>query len=321
MAITVVVLDDTQGVVAGLQAARRLDGLPARLVVHTERLMGEDALIAGLQDADVVVLIRERSRLSARVLAGLPRLRLVVQTGRLAGAVDLAAAEAQGIQVLDGGGSPIAPAELTIALILAARRRLVAYAQRLQEGCWQRTHADLGQEALGVSVAGRTLGVWGLGRIGQRVARVGQALGMSVLVHGRAGSRAVSETAGYTFVTDRFDFLSGSDILSLHLKLTPETRGLLGPTELAAMKPDSLLVNTSRAELLAPGALLAALAQGRPGGAALDVYEDEPDGAAPYLGHPRILCTPHLGFVERDTFELYFDTAFRQVAEWIAAWG
>lgn len=311
------VLDDYQDVVKNLRAAGRLAGLPLDLTILTTPFASEQAAIDRLQDAEGVVLIRERTVLTERIINALPALRLVVQTGRLSGAVDVAACQRRGIAVKDGTGSPVAPAELTWALILASMRRIVPYVSRLKDGQWQRAADDLAGEALGVAVKGRNLGIWGLGRIGQRVAAVGQAFGMAVLVHGRAQTAETAAKLNYEYCADRESFLSRSDILSLHLKLNGETRHMIGAGDLALMKPGSLLVNTSRAELMAPGVLLAALDAGCPGFAAVDVYEDEPAGAAVYAAHPKVLATPHIGFVEQDTYESYFGTAFAQVAEFL----
>lgn len=308
------VLDDTQRLVPTLDAVRALDGAGIDLVILTDHL-DEDALIARLQDADAIVLIRERTRITRRLVEALPRLRLVVQTGRLSGAIDLAACRDRGVVVKDGKGSPIAPAELTWALVLAAGRRIVPYATRMREGAWQRTSKALSDETIGVALHGRTLGVWALGKIGARVAAYGAAFGMRVIAHGREATARAAEQAGCAYIADRRAFLGQIDVLSLHLKLSEETRHILGPGDLAAMREGSLLVNTSRAELIAPGALLAALDAGRPAQAALDVFEDEPEGAAPYIAHPRVLCTPHLGFVERSTYELYFGAAFEALRD------
>lgn len=316
----VTVLDDYQGIVARLDAVKVLDGSSASLSVITERIADDDRLIDALQDTDCLVLIRERTRITARIIDALPALKLVVQTGRLAGSIDLDACRRRGIEVRDGTGNPIAPTELTWALILAASRRLVPYAARLAQGQWQRSSERIADERLGRVVHGRTLGVWALGKIGSRVAAIGQAFGMRILVHGREQSRDAAERAGYEFVADRQEFLSQLDVLTLHLRLGPETLHMIGADEFAAMRPDALLVNTSRAELLAPGALLDALDRGRPGAAALDVFENEPAGATPYLDHPSILCTPHLGFVEQDTYEAYFSEAFAHVQRFVDGW-
>lgn len=312
------VLDDYQGVVSRLAARRILDGSGIELAVLNAGIGDEQKLIAALADTDYLVLIRERTRITATVIAALPRLKLIVQTGRLSGAIDLEACARYGVAVRDGTGNPIAPAELTWALILAASRRIVPYVRQLAQGGWQRSAPALADERLGRALCGRTLGVWGFGKIGKRVAAVGRALGMHVVVHGRDQSRAAAEAEGLSYVADRLVFLGEVDVLTLHLRLCAETRHLIGDAELAAMRPDALLVNTSRAELLAPGALLRALGNGRPGMAALDVFDDEPDGARAYLGYPNILCTPHLGFVEQDTYEAYFGEAFGHVRNFLA---
>lgn len=311
--LKITVLDDYQGLVSRLAACRLLDGLAVSLEVMTEHIADEDALIEALRATNCLILIRERSRISARVIEALPRLRLIVQTGRLSGCIDLEACRRHGVEVRDGSGNPVAPAELTWALILAATRRIVPYVRQLEGGRWQRSAELFADEGLGRALHGRTLGVWALGKIGSRVAAVGRAFGMKVMVHGRAQSRAAAEVEGYAFVAERDDFLAQVDVLTLHLRLGPDTEHMIDGDALALMRPDALLVNTSRAELLAPGALLAALRQGRPGGAAIDVFEHEPQGVAPYLGHPAILCTPHLGFVEQDTYEAYFGQAFAHV--------
>lgn len=309
----ITVLDDYQGVVPRLNACRLLDGLDVELAVRHEAIRDEQKLIEALADTDCLVLIRERTTISAAIIAALPRLKMIVQTGRLSGCIDLDACSRSGVLVRDGSGNPIAPAELTWALILAASRRLLPYARQLEQGKWQRSAPTLDDERLGRSLCGRTLGIWGFGKIGKRVATVGQALGMQVVVHGREQSRAAAETAGVLYEADRRAFLAQVDVLTLHLRLCADTRHLVGAGDLAAMRPDALLVNTSRAELLAPGVLRQALVAGTPGAAALDVFEGEPEGAADYLGLPNVLCTPHLGFVEQDTYEAYFAEAFTHV--------
>lgn len=315
----VTVLDDYQGIVGRLEACRILDGLDVELVVLTEGFRDEAELREALKDTDCLVLIRERSQVSASLIKALPRLKLVVQTGRLSGCIDLDACARHAVLVKDGSGNPIAPAELTWALILAASRRLIPYARQLEQGRWQRSAPVMQDERLGRALSGRTLGVWGYGKIGKRVAAVGRALGMRIVVHGRDSSRIAAESDGLGYLADRRAFLATVDVLTLHLRLCAETRHLISEDDLAAMKPDALLVNTSRAELLAPGALLKAMRSGSPGAAALDVFENEPDGVADYLAHPGILCTPHLGFVEQDTYEAYFREAFTHVRDFIGA--
>lgn len=314
MSITVTVLDDYQGRCAFLDAARELNGCDVRLDVE-HRHLASAALPARLADSEAIVLIRERTTLTRELLKQLPRLKLIVQTGRMSSAIDLAACKELGIAVRDGGGSPTAPAELTWLLIMAGCRRLGGYLERQARGEWQRSTDRLETESLGHAVNGRTLGIWGLGKIGGLIAGYARAFGMQVVAHGRESSAGRAFELGIEFEPDRRAFLARCDVVTLHLKLNDETRGMISAADLAAMRADALLVNTSRAELIRPGALLDALDAGRPGAAALDVFENEPEGARAYQLHPRVLATPHIGFVERDTYELYFSTAFRQVRE------
>lgn len=314
----ITVIDDYQGVVDRLDACCILDGLDVGVQVIQRHIDDPAEQARLLAETHCLVLIRERTRISAELIDALPRLQLIVQTGRLSNCIDLDACSRRGIAVRDGSGNPIAPAELTWALILAASRRLIPYERQLAQGHWQRSTSDIADEALGRSLCGRTLGIWGYGRIGKRVATVGRAFGMSVVVHGRSQSRQAAAEDGFVHIDDRCEFLQQVDVLSLHLRLCPETQGMIGADDLACMKVDSLLVNTSRAELIAPGALLAAIRQGRPGSAALDVFAEEPAGVAAFLKLPQILCTPHLGFVERDTYESYFREAFTHVRNFLA---
>lgn len=309
----ITVLDDYQGGVSRLQAVDLLADLDVELNILTAHSENETELVAALHDTDCLVLIRERTKITAAVVAQLPQLELIVQTGRLAGAIDLEACRQRGILVREGSGNAIAPAELTWALIMAASRGIVPYSTGLAAGRWQRTAETIEGERLGRSLYGRSLCVWGLGRVGLRVASYGRVFGMQVLIHGREQSRVAAEREGYHYVAERAEFLAAADVLTLHLRLCKETLGLIGGGDFAQMKSTALFVNTSRAELVAPGALQEAIAQGRPGGAALDVFENEPLGAVDYLKLPTTLCTPHIGFVEQDTYEQYFREAFGHV--------
>jgi len=266
-----------------------------------------------LRDADAVVAVRERSAFPRSLLERLPRLRLISQVGRSTHHIDLAACTELGITVCAGAtASPIAPAELTWALILAARRNVVVEAERMRRGEWPAT--------LSHRLAGSTLGIFGLGTIGELVARVGPAFGMRVLVWGREKSLELARARGYEAATSRGQFFAESDVLSLHVRLTGSTRGIVTRADLARMKTTALLVNTSRAGLIEPGALEEALRAGRPGYAAVDVYDREPvtGGDHPLLRMPNVVCMPHLGWADRETFELYFGEAFRQVADFFA---
>jgi D-3-phosphoglycerate dehydrogenase / 2-oxoglutarate reductase len=266
------------------------------------------SLVDRLRDADVVVSIRERVEFSRALLEQLPKLKLLALVGRNSQAIDFAACTALGIPVTTGkSNSPDAPAELTLALIVASRRNVALEAERMKRGEWPCT--------LSHRLRGSTLGIFGLGAIGQLVAEGGRGLGMNILVWGQENSLKQAAAKGYASAASKDELFERSDVLSLHVRLTRETRGIVGANDLARMKPTALIVNTARAEIIAPGALLAALRNGRPGYAAVDVYEQEPivNGNHPFLSMPNVLCTPHLGWAEWDNFELYFREAFEQI--------
>jgi D-3-phosphoglycerate dehydrogenase len=269
-----------------------------------------EQLVERLKDADVVVSIRERVEFSRALLERLPKLKLLALVGRTSGMLDLNAATELGIPVSRGeSNSPVAPAELALALIVASRRNIALEAERMRHGEWPCT--------LSHRIRGSTLGIYGLGAIGALVAEGGKGLGMKVLVFGQKNSLEKAAAAGYETAKSKAELFERSDILSLSVRLRPETRGLVGPEDFARMKPTSLFVNVARAELVQPGALLDALKMGRPGYAAMDVYEHEPimNGDSPYLKMPNVLCTPHLGWAEWDNFELYFRECFEQIVK------
>lgn len=302
----IVIPDDYQDAVRGLACFSKLAG--HSVTVYTDTVKEIDALAERFREADALVLIRERTRITAALLERLPRLKLISQTGKGTAHIDLAACARRGVTVTAGTGSPYAPAELTWALVLAALRHIPHETARLRAGHWQST--------MGTGLRGRTLGIWGYGKIGTLVAGYGRAFGMDVRVWGREGSLSRARSDGYALAAGREELFERSDVLSLHLKLSAETRGIVTAADLARMRPDGLLVNTSRAELIAPGALESALRAGRPGFAAVDVYEEEPvlGAAHPLLALDNAVCTPHLGYVERDSYESYFGQAFEQVA-------
>ena len=273
-----------------------------------DTLKDEDALVERLKGFEAIVLIRERTRLTSSVLERLQGLRALSQTGKAGPHIDVEACKRLGIAILEGSGSPYATAELTWGLVIASMRRIPQEVENLKKGGWQHT--------VGRGLRGRTLGVYGYGRIGAVVAGYGRAFGMKVQVWGREGSLQRAKQAGFDPAVSREAFFSSCDVLSLHVRLSPDTRGLVTAQDLENMKPDSVFVNTSRAELAAPGALAAALVSGRPGFAAVDVYEDEPVVGAsnPLLGLANAICTPHLGYVEKDGYELYFGAAFENLA-------
>ncbi|MEI2609751.1 MAG: D-2-hydroxyacid dehydrogenase family protein [Candidatus Promineifilaceae bacterium] len=301
----IIIPDDYQNAVTHLACWATLAG--HTVTVFNDTVKEVDTLVERFYPADALVLIRERTQITEALLARLPNLKLISQTGKGIAHIDAAACSRHHVLICAGTGSPVAPAELTWALIMAAMRHIPQEVAHLRAGGWQTT--------VGKVLRGRTLGIFGYGKIGALVAGYGRAFGMKVLVWGREGSLARGRADGYTPTPDAATLFAQSDVLSLHLRLTPETRGLVSPNDLALMKPDALLVNTSRAELMAPGALEAALQAGRPGFAAIDVYEEEPILGAnhPLLKLDNVIGTPHLGYVEKDSYELYFGQAFEQV--------
>jgi D-3-phosphoglycerate dehydrogenase len=265
-------------------------------------------LVDRLCDADIVVSIRERVEFSRALLERLPKLKLIALVGRNSKMIDFAACTELGIPVATGkSNSPVAPAELTLALIVASRRNVTLEAERMKRGEWPCT--------LSHRLRGSTLGIFGLGAIGELVAQGGRGLGMHILVWGRETSLQKAIAAGYETAASKQALFERSDVLSLHVRFTRDTQGIVGPDDLGRMKPTALIVNTARAELIEPGALLGALRKGRPGYAAVDVYEQEPitNGNHPFLSMPNVLCTPHLGWAEWANFELYFREAFEQI--------
>jgi len=309
----IAILDDYQDAVRHLPCFRLLDGLDVKIFNHSAKGTGQLAI--RLASFDVLVLIRERTKIDRALLAKLPNLKMICQTGRLGSHVDVDAARERGITVVEGSGDPVATAELTWALILAGSRRLFDYASLLRQGVWQTSSLTPSRNTLGRVVNGRKLGIWGYGRIGQRVARYAQRFGMQVSVWGSDASRAKAVADGFDAAISREAFFADADIITLHLRLSDTTRALLQPDDLARMKPDALLVNTSRAELIAPGALEAALRAGRPGAAAIDVFETEPlPPTAALLQLENLIATPHIGYVEQDSYEMYFRPLFEAIA-------
>lgn len=318
--MNIVILDDYQDAVRKLQCAAKLEPYPAKVYTNTVKGIGQ--LSVRLRDADVIVLIRERTHITRQLIEKLPRLKMIAQTGRIGPHVDVQACTEYGIVVTDGVGSPVATAELTWALIMAAMRRLPQYIGNLKHGAWQqsgmKSAAMPPNFGLGMALRGKTLGIWGYGRIGQLVAGYGRAFGMDVLVWGGETSCRNAASHGHAVATSREELFSRSDVLSLHLRLSEETAGIVRLDDLGRMKPTALFVNTSRAELLEQDALIAALNRGHPGMAAIDVFESEPilQGHA-LLRLENCICTPHIGYVEQESYEKYFSDAFDNVVHFI----
>ncbi|BDI05824.1 D-2-hydroxyacid dehydrogenase family protein [Sphaerotilus microaerophilus] len=319
--MNILILDDYQDAVRKLPCAERLAGHNVKVYTNTVKGIGQ--LAVRLKDAEILVLIRERTQFPRALLEKLPRLRLIAQTGRVGPHIDVESCTRQGIAVAEGVGSPVAPAELTWALILAAMRRLPQYIANLKHGAWQQSGLKAGSMppnfGLGMVLRGKTLGVWGYGRIGKLVAGYGRAFGMEVRIWGREPSRAQAAADGFAVFESRAALFAESDVLSVHLRLTDDTTGIVKAEDLARMKPTSLFVNTSRAELLDDNVLITALNRGRPGMAAVDVFESEPI----LQGHPLLrlenaVCTPHIGYVELDSYQLYFNAAFDNILNYLA---
>ena len=318
--MNIIILDDYQDAVRKLRCAAKLDDLNAKVFTNTVKGIGQ--LSVRLRDAEVLVLVRERTHFPRQLLEKLTKLRLISQTGPVGAHIDVATCTRLGIAVAEGKGSPIAPAELTWALILAAMRRLPQYVGNLKHGAWQQSGLKAASMppnfGIGMVLRGRTLGVWGYGRIGALVAGYGRAFGMNVVVWGSDASRLRASADGFTAAASAEEFFETCDVLSLHLRLNDATRAIVRIADLSRMKPTALLVNTSRAELIEDGALVGALNRGRPGMAAVDVFESEPI----LQGHPLLrlenaVCTPHIGYVEQDSYELLFSAAFDNVVNFI----
>ena len=318
--MNIVILDDYQDAVRKLQCASKLDPYPAKVYTNTVKGIGQ--LSVRLRDAEVIVLIRERTQISRQLIEKLPRLKLISQTGKAGAHIDIQACTERGVSVAEGASSPIAPAELTWALVMAAMRRIPQYVSNLKHGAWQQSGLKAGAMpanfGLGSVLRGKTLGLWSYGKIGQMVAGYGRAFGMRVVVWGSPEARTRAQLDGHEIAASREDFFAQCDVLSLHLRLADATRGIVTAEDLARMKTTALLVNTSRAELIEPDALIAALNRGRPGMAAVDVFESEPilQGHA-LLRLENCICTPHIGYVEQDSYELYFGSAFDNVVNFI----
>lgn len=306
----IVVIHDYANVFRGTRAYPRLKD--HEVIIHTDAYTDPGRVIEQVAGCDALLLTQQRVPLTRQIIERLPGLRFISQTGRNTNHLDIPACTQHGIVVSaggsSGGGSPYSTtAELTWGLILASLRHLPYEVARLKQGHWHTT--------VGTRLFGHTLGVYAFGHIGGAVARVGNAFGMQVVCWGREGSTARAKTEGFEIAASREAFFENADVISLHLPSNNETRGIVNADDLARMKPTALLVNTSRAPIIAEGALVAALQQGRPGFAAVDVYEEEPVVGAnhPLLQMPNVLCTPHLGYAERGSYEALYTLAVDQL--------
>ncbi|MFE7930338.1 D-2-hydroxyacid dehydrogenase family protein [Streptomyces sp. NPDC057456] len=307
------VLDDFQNVATTLADwSVPASGEEMEVVSFTEHFGDEDVLAVALADFDCVVTLRERVPFPASLLDRLPRLRLLIASGMRNSVIDYAAAKANGVTVCGTESSSTPPVELTWALLLGLARGLVQESTALREGGpWQST--------VGADLHGRRLGLLGLGKIGTLVARVGLAFGMEVSAWSQNLTAGRAAEVGVRLAASKEELLAGSDFVSIHLALSDRTRGLLGPAELALLKPTAYLVNTSRAAIVDQDALLAALREGRIAGAGVDVFDVEPLPADhPMRTTPRLLATPHLGYVSRANYERYYGQAVEGIRAYLA---
>ena len=303
----ITILDDYHDTLRALDCFAKLSG--HEVEVFNDHVQDVDALAERLRETDALVLIRERTEIRAPLLRRLPKLRLISQRS-VYPHIDVDACTELGVVVsssMHAGTPSYAAAELTWALVLAAMRQLPRQVAALEAGTWQ--------VGVGHTLRGKTLGVYGYGRIGSVVAGYGKAFGMNVSVWAREASRERARSDGYTVAPSKEAFFAECDVISLHMRLVDATRGIVTADDLARMKPSALLVNTSRAPLIEPGALVAALQRGRPGMAAVDVYEQEPvlDARHPLLAMENVVCTPHIGYVTRDEYEVQFTDVFDQI--------
>jgi D-3-phosphoglycerate dehydrogenase / 2-oxoglutarate reductase len=310
--ITVTILDDYFDTLHTLPCFAKL--APFDVTIWNDHVEDVDQLAERLEHSEVLVLIRERTRIQAPLLARLPKLRLISQRS-VYPHIDIDACTRQGVIVSSNQHADTpsyATAELTWALALAAMRQIPEQMAALRRGTWQ--------IGVGTTLRGKTLGIYGYGRIGKVVAGYGKAFGMSVSVWAREAARARADEDGYHVARNREAFFAECDIISLHMRLVDATRGIVSAADLGRMKPTALLVNTSRAGLIEPGALVEALRAGRPGMAAVDVYEQEPliDPTHPLLGMRNVLCTPHIGYVTREEYEVQFSDIFDQILAYAA---
>ena len=306
--LRIAVLDDFQSVSGEFADWSRLPE-EAEVVAFADHLDDEDAVAGRLADFDVVVAMRERTPFPRSLLARLPRLRLLVTTGARNAAIDVAAAAERGVTVCGTGAHPTGTAELTWALVLAVARHVPEEDAGMRAGGWQRT--------LGTDLAGRRLGVIGLGRLGTRVARIGQAFEMDVVAWSQNLTDERATEAGVRRV-ERDELFATADVVTVHLVLSERTRGLVGRDELARMKRSAILVNTSRGPVVDEAALLEVLSEGHLAGVGLDVYDREPLPAdAALRTAPRTVLTPHLGYVTRDTYRVFYGDAVEDVAAFL----
>ncbi|MCL1670389.1 D-2-hydroxyacid dehydrogenase family protein [Elizabethkingia ursingii] len=305
----ITILDDYQFVIEKLKCFEILKNQNVQILHHTEKDV--EKLAATISDTAVLVLTRERTAITDELLNKLPNLKLISQTGKISNHLDLAACTKHAVAVAEGVGSPIAPAELTWALLMNTVRKIPQAIEGMKNSKWQIN--------IGSTINGKTIGIWGYGKIGQRIAQYAKAFGADVLVWGSDNSRQKAVEDGFKQAHSKEEFFKTADVITLHLRLTNETFGIVKEEDLSLMKDNSVLINTARAELIEKGSLEKVLASGQNISLGVDVYEEEPiyDKNFELLKYDNVVCTPHLGYVEQNGYELYFSKAFENVINFI----
>lgn len=305
--MTIAIPDDYQHIIRKLACFQLLKN--HQVLTFHEYETEEKVLAEWFKDADVLVLTRTRTKITESLLKQLPKLKLISQTGKNAGHIDIEACTKYGVAIAEGRGNPIATAELTWLLIMNGLRQLPQAIEGMKTGKWQTN--------IGSRVYGKTIGIWSYGKIGKRVANYAKAFGANVLIWGREKSMQQAKADGFEIAPSKAYFFKNADVVSIHIRLKEVTKGIVKKNDLQLMKSTALFVNTSRAALIEKDALLSALQAGQPGFAAIDVYDEEPifDKNHPLLKMDNVIGTPHLGYVEKESYELYFSIAFQNVLD------
>jgi phosphoglycerate dehydrogenase-like enzyme len=306
--VRIAVLDDYQNVALSLADWSALDER-ATATVFNDHLANSDAVIERLQPFDIICVMRERTPMTRAIIERLPKLRLIASTGSRNASIDVKAAEERGVQVVHTGYTSAPTIELTWALILASARNLIAENTSLRRGGWQ--------QSVGDDMAGRTLGLLGLGNVGGAVAKIGNAFGMKVIAWSQNLTNERAADVGAALVT-KDELFQKADVLSIHLVLSDRTRGLVGAAELALMKPTARLINTSRGPIVVEADLVAALTDKTIAGAAIDVFDQEPLPLGhPFRSLPNLLATPHIGYVSRGLYARFYQDTVANIRRWL----
>lgn len=305
----ITILDDYQHAVEKLDCFQLLKNQNVDILHNTEK--NKIILAEKLKDTDIIVLTRERTQINEELISLLPNLKLISQTGKISNHLNISDCTKYKVAVSEGLGSPIAPAELTWALLLNTVRQIPNAIEGMKNGKWQTN--------IGSTIHGKTIGIWGYGKIGQRIAQYAKVFGAKVIVWGSESSREKAIEDGFERANSKEEFFTESDIVTLHLRLNENTFGIVKELDLLSMKDNSVLINTARAEIIEEGKLLKSLKAGKPSYAGLDVYDEEPiyDKNYELLKLPNVVCTPHLGYVEKCGYELYFGKAFENALNFI----